>query len=66
MKYFIYILIALAAGLIIYNITHLDFENLLIGNSKTALISIFASLCVIVLMSILLVSRTIQKKSNRK
>ncbi|WP_282080636.1 hypothetical protein [Aquimarina algiphila] len=64
MKYFIYILIIIASGLIIYNTTHLDFGNLLDGNSKTALISIFASACVIVLLSILLVSKAIQKKKN--
>ncbi|TSE08286.1 MULTISPECIES: hypothetical protein [Aquimarina] len=64
MKYFIYILIIIASGLIIYNATHLDFGNLLDGNSKTALISIFASACVIVLLSILLVSKAIQKKKN--
>ncbi len=66
MKYFIYVLIAIAAGLIIYNITYLDFDNLLDGNSKTALIGIFSSACVIVLMSILLVSKSIQKKKRGK
>lgn len=66
MKYFIYLLIAIAAGLIIYNITYLDFDNLLDGNSKTALIGIFSSACVIVLMSILLVSKSIQKKKRGK
>lgn len=61
MKYFIYLLIIIAIGLIIYNITYLDFDNLLIGDSKTALISIFSSACVVLLMTILLVSRSIQK-----
>ena len=40
MKVFIYILIVIALGLAGYNITLLDFENLLEGNSKTALIGI--------------------------
>ena len=62
MKYFIYILIAIAAGLIIYNATFLDFDHLLQGNSKTALISIIACACVIVLLFILLISRAIQEK----
>ncbi|OED43956.1 hypothetical protein AB832_02330 [Flavobacteriaceae bacterium (ex Bugula neritina AB1)] len=62
MKYFIYILITIATGLILYNATFLDFSNLLNGTSATALISILAAACVIILLSILLVSRTIQKK----
>ncbi|MBG6133219.1 phosphate starvation-inducible membrane PsiE [Aquimarina sp. EL_43] len=64
MKYFIYLLITIATGLIIYNITYLDFDNLLIGDSKTALIGIFSSACVVMLMTILLVSRNIQKKKR--
>ena len=62
MKVFIYILIVIALGLAGYNITLLDFENLLEGNSKTALIGICACLCVIVLMLILLVSKKIEQK----
>ena len=64
MKYFIYLLIIIATGLITYNITYLDFDNLLIGDSKTALIGVFSSACVILLMTILLVSRNIQKKKR--
>lgn len=66
MKYLIYVLILIATGLAIYNITHLDFDNLLKGNSKTALIGVFSSACVILLMCILLISKSIQKKSRRK
>ncbi|MBW1296181.1 hypothetical protein [Aquimarina litoralis] len=66
MKYFIYTLIVAAVALIIYNATVLDFSNLLIGDSKTALMSIIASACVIVLLFILLISRTIQQKYGRK
>lgn len=64
MKVFIYILIVIALGLAGYNITLLDFENFLEGNSKTALIGICACLCVIVLMLILLVSKKIEQKSK--
>ncbi|WP_106795069.1 hypothetical protein [Aquimarina sp. Aq78] len=64
MKYFIYLLIAIATGLIIYNITYLDFDDLFTGDSKTALIGIFSSACVVLLMSILLVSKNIQKKKR--
>ena len=65
MKYIIYILIAIAGALMIYNITFLDPENLLGGNSGSALIGILASSCVIVLMVILLMSRKIAKKSKK-
>lgn len=64
MKAFIYILIALATGLIIYNFTFLDFENTFAGDSKTALIGILASSIVILLMVILLMSRAISEKAG--
>lgn len=64
MKVFIYILIAIAAGLIIYNFTFLDLDNTFSGDSATALIGILASACVILLMVILLMSRAIAKKAD--
>ncbi|MFD2563925.1 hypothetical protein [Aquimarina rubra] len=66
MKYFIYLLIAVACSLVIYNATVLDFNNILQGDSRTALISILASACVIILLLILLVSRAIQKKRGNR
>ncbi|WP_299245921.1 hypothetical protein [uncultured Aquimarina sp.] len=66
MKYFIYLLIIVASSLILYNATVLDFNNLLEGDSKTALISILASACVVVLLFILLVSRAIQQKRGNR
>lgn len=62
MKAFIYILIAIATGLIIYNFTFLDFNNLFEGDSRTALIGILTSLIVVVLLAILLMSRAIAQK----
>lgn len=62
MKAFIYILIAIATGLIIYNFTFLDFENLLSGDSATALIGVLCSSIVVLLMIILLMSRSIAEK----
>lgn len=64
MKVFIYILILVATGLIIYNFTFLDFQNAFAGDSKTALIGILASSIVVVLMVILLMSRAISEKSG--
>lgn len=62
MKIFIYSLLFIAVGLIIYNATFLDFGNLFAGDSATALIGILASSCVVVLMVILLMSRAIAQK----
>ena len=64
MKYLIYTLIALASVLLIYNLTLLDFDNLLEGDSSIALIGVFSALCVIVLMLVLLVSRAIKNKTK--
>lgn len=65
MKIFIYIIIALSAGLLIFNVTKLDFNNLFYGDSSVALIGVVAAACAIILMCILLVSRKIAKKSKR-
>ncbi len=64
MKILIYFLLVLAAGLIAYNATFLDFQDTFSGDSKTALIGILASSIVVVLMVILLMSRAISKKSG--
>jgi len=65
MKIFVYILLALAAILVIYNSTMLDFGHLLEGDSKVAVISILAGFCAILLLVILLVSFRI-KEQNRQ
>jgi len=62
MKILIYIICITALGLSTYNATQLDFNNLFVGNSSTALIGIMASLCVLLLMGILLISKKIEKK----
>lgn len=64
MKTFIYILILLAAVIIIYNATLLDFNDILGDRSALALIGIVCATCVIVLMAILLTSKAIEKKSG--
>lgn len=65
MKIFIYILMALSLGLIIYNATLLDFDNLLEGDSSVAAISILAGLCAILMLAILLVSKKIASKAKK-
>ncbi len=65
MKIFIYILMVLAVVVIAYNVTVLDFENLIAGQSGIALIGILCAACVIVLLAILLTSRAISKKAKQ-
>jgi len=61
-KKFTVILIVLAILLIAYNVTMIDFNNPLEGNSIIALIGILAALCAIVLLLIFMTSRKIQNK----
>ncbi|WP_228237872.1 hypothetical protein [Allomuricauda sp. M10] len=56
------IIIILAMGLIVYNVTLVDFDNPLQGDSTIALIGIVASLCAIVLLLIFMASKKIEKK----
>lgn len=64
MKLFTIILSAIAVGLIIYNATKINFDALFQGESVVALITIFASLCTILLLQILRISKKIEKKSK--
>lgn len=58
------VFIVFALALIAYNVTLVDFNNPLEGNSVIALIGIVASLCAIVLLLIFMTSKKIQKKVN--
>lgn len=64
MKKIIYLFIGIAIILIIYNLTFLDFSNLLEEESGIALIGILAGACVILLMLILRTSHKIAKKKK--
>ena len=66
MKYFIILLIIIATGLIVFNATKIDFHTPFEGESIIAIITIVASLCVIVLMLILRVSKRIEQKLKDK
>jgi len=66
MKIYTYVLIVIATLLCIYNVTKLDFENLLQGDSLVALISIVASLCAVLILLIFMTSKKIQDKVNNK
>lgn len=66
MKYFTILVTIIALSLIIYNATMLDFNNLFEGQSIIALITIFASLCAIILLQVLRVSKRIDNKVKGK
>jgi uncharacterized membrane protein len=66
MKLFTNILVVLALGLIVFNITLLDFENPLQGNSMVAFIGIAASICAVLILLIFRMSKIIEEKMNDK
>lgn len=59
------ILIVLAIALVAYNVTLVDFENPVEGDSTIALIGIVASLSAIILLLIYRTSKKIQKKIDK-
>lgn len=62
MKIFTIVLSVIALGLIVFNVTLINLEAPFNGESIVAIITILASLCVIVMMSILRVSKSIEQK----
>ncbi|WP_299109001.1 hypothetical protein [uncultured Winogradskyella sp.] len=66
MKIFTIIFSVIAVALIIFNATKLNFNALLKGESQTALITIVAALCAILLLQILRVSKKIEKLSKKR
>ena len=62
MKIFTIILSVIALGLIIFNFTQVNFDAPFEGDSIIAVITIVASLCVIVMMAILRTSKRIEDK----
>ncbi|WP_420401606.1 hypothetical protein [Flagellimonas sp.] len=59
---FVIVLVILALGLIAFNVTLVDFNDPLQGDSTIALIGIVASLCALVLILIFALSKKIDKK----
>lgn len=66
MKIFTNILIFLALGLIVFNVTLLDFDQLTEGNSMIALIGIVAAFCAVFILLIFKTSIQLQEKINSK
>jgi uncharacterized integral membrane protein len=66
MKIFTIIFSIIAIGLIIFNATKLNFNALFEGESMIALITILASVCAIILVQILSVSKRIERKLKKR
>jgi uncharacterized Tic20 family protein len=66
MKYFIIIFSIIAVLLIGYNVTLINFNAPFNGQSTVALITILASLCALLLLQILRVSKKIETKTKEK
>ena len=64
MKIIIHILSLLAFGLMIYNLTKVNFSAPFQGESITGIITIIAALCAILLLQILRVSKQIEQKNK--
>ncbi|WP_194851920.1 hypothetical protein [Nonlabens antarcticus] len=64
MKYVTYGIMLLAVASIVFNTFKLNFSHLFAGESQVAVISIVAALCVVILMSILLISYKIKEKQE--
>lgn len=66
MKIFTSILILMAIGLIIFNLTMIDFNKPFEGNSSIALIGVVASFCAIFILLIFKLSKKIDDKLNNQ
>lgn len=64
MKTLTIIISVIALGLMIFNFTKVDFNAPFEGESTIALITIVASLCVILMMAILRTSKRIEQKTK--
>ena len=67
MKVFTLILTVIALALIIFNATQINFEVPFEGDSYTAILTIIAGLCAVILLQILRISKeieTLQKKQK--
>ena len=65
MKLLSLILTVIAIALIVFNTTKLNFEALFEGESYTAVLTIIAALCAIILLQILRISKKIETLSKK-
>jgi len=66
MKIFTLILSVIAIALIIFNATQLDLERPFEGDSFTAVLTIIAALCALLLLQILRLSKKIERLNEKK
>ncbi|MFB9056049.1 hypothetical protein ACFFU9_04770 [Mariniflexile ostreae] len=66
MKIVSFVFIAIAIALIAFNSTNIDPNALFTGDSMIAFITIVASLCVILMMLILIISKRIEQKTKQR
>lgn len=66
MKIFTLILTIIAVALILFNATKLNFEALLSGESYTAVLTIIAASCAIILLQILRISKKIEQLDKKR
>lgn len=66
MKYVTILATIIALGLIIFNVTKLDFNNIFEGKSIIALITILTSLCAIALLQVLRLSKRVDQKLKER
>lgn len=64
MKIFTYIAVAIALGLIVFNLLQIDFSNPFQGDSTIAIIGIISGVCAILLLLILRFSKMIIDKTK--
>jgi hypothetical protein len=64
MKIFTVIFTIIALGLVIFNISQIDWNAPLEGDNVVALITIFTSLCAIILLQILRLSKRVAQQLN--
>ena len=55
----------LSLGMMVFNLTQVDWEDPLVGQSSVAVIGIMASLCSFLLLLLLSLSKKISRKINR-
>ena len=65
MKTFMRILMVLSLGMVIFNLTQVNWEDPLYDKSSIAVIGIMAALCAFLLILLLMISKKISKKINR-
>jgi len=66
MKVFTYILSAIAALFVVFNLTQIDYSDPFGDDSIVAVITVVAGLCAILLLTILRISKSIEKTAKKK